>query len=57
MAAARAEGQDLDAVARAMLSAAVSSMLERRCVADVRAELLAAAENVDPDTDYAFMRP
>lgn len=57
MAAAKAEGQDFDAVARAMLSAAVSSMLERRGVADVRAELLAAAENVDPDTDYAFMRP
>jgi hypothetical protein len=57
MAAATAEGQDLDAVARNMLSQAVTSMLERRCVADVRAELLAAADNVDPGTDYMFMRP
>jgi len=57
MAAAKAEGQDLDAVARNMLAQAVTSMLERRSVADVRAELLAAAENVDPDTDYMFMRP
>ena len=48
---------DLDAVARAFLSAAVTSFLERRSVADVRAEVLAAADNVDPDTDYMFMRP
>jgi hypothetical protein len=57
MAAAKASGQDADAVARQMLSLVVSSMLERRGVADVRSELLAAAENVDPDTDYMFMRP
>jgi hypothetical protein len=55
--AAKEAGQDADALARAMLSLAVTSMLERRSVADVRAELLAAAENVDPDTDYMFMRP
>ena len=55
--AAKAERQDLDAVARNILAAAIASMLERRSVADVRAELLAAAENVDPDTDYMFMRP
>jgi hypothetical protein len=57
IAAAKAEGQDVDAVARTLLSLAVTSMLERRSIADVRAELLAAAENVDPDTDYMFMRP
>ncbi len=57
MAAAAKEGQGLDAVARTMLSLVVTSMLERRSVADVRGELLAAAENVDPDTDYMFMRP
>ena len=57
VAAAKTQGQDVDAVARAMLSAAIASMLERRSVADVRAELLAAAENVDPETDYMFMRP
>ena len=57
MDAAKTERQDLDAVARNMLAPAITSMLERRSVADVRAELLAAAENVDPDTDYMFMRP
>jgi hypothetical protein len=57
MAAAKAEGQDGDAVARSLLSLVISSMLERRSVADVRAELLGAAENFDPDTDYMFMRP
>ena len=57
VAAAKVQGQDVDAVARNMLSLAIGSMLERRSVGDVRAELLAAAENVDPDTDYMFMRP
>jgi hypothetical protein len=54
---ARREGQDPDAVARNMISRAVTEMLTRRSVKDVRAELLAAADNVDPDTDYMFMRP
>jgi hypothetical protein len=57
MAAAKVHGQDADAVARNLLSQVVTSMLERRSVADVRAELLGAADNVDPDTDYMFMRP
>ncbi len=57
MAQAKAEGQDLDAVARAFLSAVVTSFLERRSLPDVKAELLGAAENADPDTDYMFMRP
>jgi hypothetical protein len=57
MAAATAQGQDADAVVRNMLSLVIASMVERRGVADARAELLAAAENADPDTDYMFMRP
>lgn len=57
MAEAQAAGQDADALARSLLSQVIASMLERRSVADVRAELIAAADNVDPDTDYAFMRP
>ena len=59
--AARAEaataGQDAEAVARGFLSLAVAAFLETRSVADVRSELLTAADNVDPDTDYMFMRP
>ncbi|MCP5433148.1 MAG: hypothetical protein H6923_07750 [Alphaproteobacteria bacterium] len=46
-----------DTLARAMLSLVVETWLKERPVADVRAEILAAADNVDPDTDYAFMRP
>jgi hypothetical protein len=57
MAQAKAEGQDLDAVARTLLAEAVKSMLKRRSVKDVQAEILAAADNVDPDKDYMFMRP
>ena len=61
MAAARAEtaaaGLGDDATVRAMLGEVVKAFLERRSVADVQAELVAAAENADPDTDYAFMRP
>ncbi|NWH09511.1 MAG: hypothetical protein HXY22_12865 [Alphaproteobacteria bacterium] len=54
---AKAEGQDPDAVGRAMLAAVITAFLSRRSIADVRAEILAAADNVDPDTDYMFMRP
>jgi len=57
LAEAKAQGQDADAVARNTLALVITSMLERRSVADVRAEILAAADNVDPDTDYMFMRP
>ena len=61
MAAARAEAaaekMDGGAVIRAMLSAVIASLLESESVAAVRAELANAADNADPDTDYAFMRP
>ncbi|HRE59858.1 MAG TPA: hypothetical protein PL096_02005 [Micropepsaceae bacterium] len=51
------DGQSAEAMARQMLSAVISFMLETRTAADVRAELLAASENLDPDADYMFMRP
>ena len=54
---AEASGESVDAVLRSMLGELVSESLKMRSVADVRAELMAAAENVDPDTDYVFMRP
>lgn len=54
---ADAAGFGSESVARYMLSLVVSKYLETRTVADVRSELLDAAENCDPDTDYAFMRP
>ena len=52
-----ADGQSGEAMARQMLSAVLSFMLETRAAEDVRAELIAAAENLDPDADYMFMRP
>lgn len=57
IAEARAEGQDVDATCRAALSEVVKAFLERRPLKDVQAELIAAAENADPETEYAFMRP
>lgn len=54
---AKAEGSGEDAVTRAMLSAVIAKYLEYRSVADVRAELEAAADNCDPDKDFPFMRP
>jgi hypothetical protein len=57
LAEAREAGADVDAVARHTLALVISAFLERRSVADVRQELIAAGENVDPDTDYMFMRP
>jgi len=57
LAEAEAEGAGGDAVARAMLGQVIAKFLAYRTVDDVRAELLSAAENCDPDTDYPFMRP
>jgi hypothetical protein len=50
-------GQGADSVCRAMLSLVVTKYLESRSVADVQSELRFVADNCDPDTDFAFMRP
>lgn len=44
-------------LARYMLSCVIAEYVRHRPPADVRAELVAAADNLDPDADYAFMRP
>ena len=54
---AEAAGLDADTVCRAMLGRAVAQYLESRGVADVQSELRFIADNCDPDTDFAFMRP
>jgi len=54
---AKARGIAADTLARYMLSLVVETFLAHRPLADVQAELVAAAENADPDTDYMFMRP
>lgn len=50
-------GLDADGVCRAMLGLVVAKYLENRSVADVQSELRFIADNCDPDTDFAFMRP
>jgi len=54
---AKAEGVDTDALCRSLLGLIVSTYLETRSVADVQSELRFIADNCDPDTDFAFLRP
>lgn len=54
---AKAKGIAADTLARYTLSLVVETFLASRPLKDVQAELIAAAENADPDTDYMFMRP
>jgi hypothetical protein len=53
----KAAGEDSDGVCRAILGLVVAKYLETRAVADVQSELQFLADNCDPDTDFAFMRP
>jgi hypothetical protein len=46
-----------DSVCRALLGLVVAKYLESRKVADVQSELRFVADNCDPETDFAFMRP
>jgi len=57
LAEAEAAGHDDDAICRALLGLVVAKYLERRKVGDVQSELRFVADNCDPDTDFAFMRP
>lgn len=54
---AEAAGIDRDGLCRSMLGLVVSKYLESRPVEDVQSELRFVADNCDPDTDFAFMRP
>jgi len=54
---AEASNIDSETLCRYILSLVVAKYLEKRSVADVRAELIGSAENCDPATDYVFMRP
>lgn len=57
MAECAVTGQGEDAVARAFINLALETYLQTRSIDDVRRELQNLAENLDPDTDYVFMRP
>ncbi|MGB3488637.1 MAG: hypothetical protein WBA37_10950 [Xanthobacteraceae bacterium] len=54
---ANTEGVDPDTLCRSLLGLVVNQYLQSRSVADVQSELRFLAENCDPDTDFAFMRP
>ncbi|MGY4320167.1 hypothetical protein [Bradyrhizobium quebecense] len=57
LAEAEAAGLDQDSLCRSLLGLVVSKYLEARSVSDVQSELRFVADNCDPDTDFAFMRP
>ncbi len=57
VAEAETAGLGDDAICRALLGLVVAKYLESRKVADVQSELRFVADNCDPDTDFAFMRP
>ena len=57
VAEAETAGLGDDAICRALLGLVVAKYLESRTTADVQSELRFVADNCDPDTDFAFMRP
>lgn len=46
-----------DVVARCLLSEAIRLFKAERPNSDIAAELIAAADNLDDDTPFAFIRP
>ncbi len=48
---------DADTIARYTLSLVLDTYLKSRSADDVRAELEAACDHLDPDEDFMFMRP
>ena len=46
-----------DVVGRAMLSQIIAVWRQERSIADIKSELEYAADNLDPDEEYVFMRP
>ena len=46
-----------DVVGRELLDAAIKIWMQERSIDDIASELTFCADNIDPDTDYPFMRP
>jgi hypothetical protein len=57
LAEAAAQSIDSDVVARCLLSEAIRLFRQGRPIADIAAELNAAADNLDEDEPLAFIRP
>ncbi|MBW2240682.1 MAG: hypothetical protein JRH01_01745 [Deltaproteobacteria bacterium] len=48
---------EADVVCRTMLQELTEIWLAKRSLADVQGELRFVSDNLDPDTDFEFMRP
>lgn len=57
LAEAREKQLSTDAVARIFFEAVLRVWRETRSPEDIRAELIEAADHLDPDEDFMFMRP
>ncbi len=57
LADAAAYGTPEDLLGRLLISAAIGIWRNSRPVGDIAAELRYTIDNLDPDTDYPFMRP
>lgn len=57
LAEANAKKMSSDAVARILFEQALRIWKESRAPEDIRAELIEAADHLDPDEDFMFMRP
>lgn len=57
LAEASTKSVSADVVARCLLSEAIRLFRKDRPIADIAAELTAAAENLDEDEPLAFIRP
>ena len=57
LAEAEAHSVSSDVVARCLLSEAIRLFRQHRPIADIAAELAAAADNLDEDEPLAFIRP
>ena len=51
------EGIDEDTVARDLFSRVLAIYKQSRSAEDIRQELISAADNLDDEQDYTFMRP
>ena len=57
LADANANGIPEDLLGRLLISAAIGIWRNSRSVEDIAEELRFTLDNLDPDTDYPFMRP
>ncbi len=57
LAAAAASGVESELIGRLLLDEIIRTWRESRQVADIASELEFVRDNLDPDAEYAFMRP